>query len=249
MTVRVPRPMSSVQRARALEGLRTRSVNFTEDEPHSSAGEWYFDTHRVFLASEAPGIPEPGGAWDIASALVRDYEFSDPDRVRAVYDSRDELLGRNMLLEGRFYGLRFDMGVRVTVVVDETREGGSRVWGWGYETLVGHLERGRMTYEVVKDMGSGEVEFVITGFSQSAPALDPVLRLGWRLFGRATQLAFYRRCGRRMHELVRARLANGRGVAPERRHDALLLAPSDARPGPLERIALRIDHPSSGRER
>jgi uncharacterized protein (UPF0548 family) len=224
-------------------------VNFTEDEPHSPGGEWNFDTHRRFLAREAPGPPEPGGAWDIARALVRDYEFSDPDRVRAVYDGREELLGRNMLLEGRFYGLRFDMGVRVTVVIDETREGDRRVWGWGYETLEGHLERGRMTYEVNKDMSSGTVEFVITGFSQDDPALDPVLRLGWRLFGRATQLGFYRRCGARMYELVQARLADGRGAPGERRHDGLLLAPSDARPGPFERFALRIDHPSSGRRR
>ncbi len=40
-----------------------------------------------------------------------------------------------MLLEGRFFLLRFYMGVRITVLVDETRYGRHKVWGWAYETL------------------------------------------------------------------------------------------------------------------
>lgn len=244
--MRLPRFLVNADRRRLLRNLRHRSVNFTEGALHSPGVGWNFDVHRRFLAYEEPGPPEPGGAWDAACALLRDYEFTDPDRVRAVYDARDGLLGRNMLLEGRFCGLRFDMGVRVTVVVDETRADHRRAWGWGYETLEGHLERGRMTYEVVKDMGSGAVEFVVTGFSQRAPTLGPLLRLGWRLFGRATQLAFYRQCGTRMYELVQAELAEERSAAPAPRDDAVVLAPADAQPGRLERLALRIEHPSSG---
>lgn len=45
-----------------------------------------------------------------------------------------------MLLEGRFWILRFYLGVRVIGVIDETREtahGPERVWGWCYQTLQG----------------------------------------------------------------------------------------------------------------
>ena len=73
----------------------------------------------------------------------------------------DELAGRYMLLEGRFFGLRFYLGVRITRVTDETRDGysGERVWGWSYQTLQGHLEQGRLSYEVIKNLASGQVTF------------------------------------------------------------------------------------------
>lgn len=71
-----------------------------------------------------------------------------------------------MLLEGRFFGLRFYLGVRITGVIDEERDAGDgpvRVWGWWYQTLQGHLEQGRLSYEVCRagarltGLGLGEV--------------------------------------------------------------------------------------------
>jgi len=53
---------------------------------------------------------------------VSEYEFADARIVRAVYRGGDDLLGRDMLLEGRFCGLRFYLGVRVTGMIDETRD-------------------------------------------------------------------------------------------------------------------------------
>jgi hypothetical protein len=121
----------------------------------------------------------------------------------------------------------------VTEVVDTDRaDGDERVWGWAYDTLQGHLERGRMIYEVVKHRPSGRVEFVLRGRSQRAD-LGPVLRLGWSVFGRRTQLRFYRRCGEQMARLVSAATAGS--PAPEPRADGdLVLAPSGVRPHPLE---------------
>lgn len=128
------------------------------------------------------------------------------------------------------------MEVRVTEVIDETRDR-DRVWGWSYETLEGHLERGKMTYEVVKNLDTGVVEFRITGFSQGSPTLGPAIRLGWYLFGRRTQLGFYDRCGRRLRKLVQAGLRGE--VPPSARREPLeiedlVLAPSDTEPHPLD---------------
>lgn len=238
--------LNNIDTSQALLHLRHRPVNYTVKQVGRPG--WHFDTHRHYLAHEPPGPPEPGGPWQVACRLVRDYEFSVPDLVRAVYDRRDSLLGRDMLLEGRFLALRFYMGVRVTDVIDETRNGNRRTWGWSYETLEGHLERGKMTYEVVKDTDSGRVEFVITGYSQRSPTLGPVTRLGWALFGRRTQLRFYRQCGARLHTLVQTERTRP-PTPPPAGWGNIVLAPSDVRPTALERIAIRRQHPGSPKRR
>ena len=82
-----------------------------------------------------------------------------------------------MLLEGRFFGLRFYLGVRVTGVFDEERDaddGPERVWGWCYQTLQGHLEQGRLSYEVIKNLATGQVAFRVTGYSRRAPIQFPL---------------------------------------------------------------------------
>ena len=80
-----------------------------------------------------------------------------------------------------------------------------RIKGWAYQTLEGHLERGQMDYQVWKWLDSGRVQFRIHAISQLAEIDDPFLRLGFRLVGRREQVAFARRCGELMEQLVRAR--------------------------------------------
>ena len=229
---------AGVDGERALRNLRHRTVNYSPEDVDDR--NWNVDTHRTALPPEQPGPPEAAGTWATAAALIRDYEFCPPQVVRAVYDPAEPLLNRTMLLQARFAALRLHLGVRITNVIDETRPHGRHVWGWSYDTLHGHLERGRLTYEVVKHHDSGHVEFVITAYSQPAPTLGPVLRLGWAVFGRRRQLLFYRSCGQRMNQLVRARRGQHQ---PSPRTAGLVLAPSDARPHPLDRIALHRTDP------
>lgn len=220
----------------AWRRLESAPVNYSPSEVRRP--EWNFDTHRSPLPAEPTGPPEEGGPWENARRLVRDYEFSVPGLVRAFYDPAEPLAGRNMLLEARFHGLHFYCGVRITSVVDETRDNGDRVWGWAYETLEGHLERGRVSYEVVKGSDTGRVEFVVSSHSQAAPTLDPLTGLGWRVFGRRTQLRFYRSIGRRLRELVEA---DARGMLPAStplRVGRLVCAPSDARRSSWDRLAV-----------
>jgi len=136
---------------------------------------------------------------------MRDYEFADPGIVRAIYRGDGPLAGRDMLLEARFWGLRFRFGVRVGGVIDETRalEGRDvRVWGWDYATLQGHLEMGRMDYEVWKWLDTGAVEFRIHVVSRASRIGNPLIRLGFRLFGRRQQVRFAQRACERMADLV-----------------------------------------------
>jgi uncharacterized protein (UPF0548 family) len=237
----VPRQLSGrFDQAAALSGLRGRGVNYdSAGAPLDGRadGHWHVDAGDIVIGHEPPGAPVPGGPWEMARALIGQYEFTDGRIVRAIYRPADDLLGRDMLLEGRFLGLRFYLGVRVTGVTDETREGGSgaeRAWGWSYQTLQGHLEQGRLSYEVLKDLASGQVRFRVSGYSRPAPIPHPVIRLGFALFGRPTQRRFYRNVQRRLRALVQAGQRGRPLPQPLVRADGIALAPAGVTPGRLE---------------
>jgi hypothetical protein len=237
------RLLGNIDYVTALAELRDREINY--DPREVGPPLWNFDVHRSPIGDERPGPPEPGGIWETACEVVRGYEFTPPELIRAIYHRREPLLGRNLLLEGRFFALRFYMGVRITALVDEIRNQEERVWGWTYQTLEHHLERGQVTYEVVKHLTSGRVEFVASCESQRAPALGPILRLGWLLFGRRTQLRFYHRCGQRVSELVQASLTGTLAAARAPLGiDDLVLVPSGAEPHPLDRFTIRQHDPA-----
>ncbi len=228
--------------ATALDDLRSRSVNYNEAAaPPAVTDGWHQDRHTVELGREAPGEPEPDGILRRAHALVDGYEFTNPHLLRAVYRRGSEVVGRDMLLEGRFLRLRFLLGVRITESHDELREGPNgpeRVVGWSYQTLQGHLEQGRLTYEVVKEIDSGRVSFVIDAYSRQAPIANPVLRLGFAMFGRANQLRFYRYVTRRLCALVERPVPEVAESA-----DGLVRAPSGASPGRGEAWTMVFRHP------
>jgi hypothetical protein len=131
-------------------------------------------------------------------------------------------------------------------VTDETRAGGrgaERVWGWSYQTLQGHLEQGRLSYEVIKNLASGQVTFRVFGYSRPAPMRSPVIRLGFALFGRRTQRRFYRSVQLRLRALVRAGQQGAPLPRPAASADGIAIAPAGAAPGRLDRLARGTLHP------
>jgi len=196
---------------RRFSDLRHRSLNFDprQGAAHTRETGWYIDDYRQALPPEAPGPPVAGGSWAVARRLVRDYTFADPAIIRHAYRSGEPAAGRDMLLETRFFGLRFYLGVRVGGVLDGVIEDDgrpARVWGWNYQTLQGHLKCGQMDQEVRKWLDTGEVEFRIRAYSRGTRIPDPIIRLGYAIFGRYMQLLFYRRACRRMKTLTAAAL-------------------------------------------
>jgi uncharacterized protein (UPF0548 family) len=238
-----PGPVSTVPPlADAVAELRCRTVNYDETQapPHVLDG-WHRDRRVIELGHEEPGEPVPGGLVENAGTLVDSYEFSDPGILRAAFAHPGDLLGRDMLLEGRFLVLRFLMGVRITARHDEVRDGPNgpeRVIGWSYQTLRGHLEQGKLAYEVAKEIETGRVEFRIVAHSRVAPIPNPLLRLGFRLFGRRTQLRFYRRALARLQ-----RLLTDPPQPPQPGPDGVVRAPSGVEPGRFEGFTLRFPHP------
>ena len=199
---------------RRLADLAQRPLNFAPDvDPSDQGREWRVDDLVVALPSESSGPPVEGGSWEIAKDLMTSYQVADPKVVRATYREDSPLAGRDMLLQIRFAGLRFHVGVRVGDVYEETREldgRPARVFGWSYSTLEGHFEQGRMHYEVWKWLETGDVEFRVHAFSRAADDGPWITRLGFRLLGRSRQLRFYREVLTRMSRLTRGRLEYAR---------------------------------------
>ena len=241
--------LSPAGEAAALSSLRGRGLNYdpaAAPEDGRPAGHWHVDGGDIVIGREPAGAPVAGGPWELACQLVGQYEFTDGRIVRAAYRPADGLLGRDMLLEGRFWWLRFYLGVRVTSVTDETRAGrggAERAWGWSYQTLQGHLEQGRLSYEVIKNLASGQVTFRVFGYSRPAPMRSPVIRLGFALFGRRTQRRFYRSVQLRLRALVRAGQQGMPLPRPAASADGIVIAPAGAAPGRLDRLARGTLHP------
>ena len=186
--------------------LTSRHVNYDEREapPHVTAG-WHCDRVTIELGHEAPGEPERGGLAETAGELVNSYEFSDPRILRAAYTHPGDLIGRNMLLEGRFLFLRFLLGVRIVAAHDELVDGPNgpeRLIGWSYATLDGHLEQGKLRYEIAKEIDTGRVEFRIIAYSRWSPIANRLVWAGLNLMGRRTQLTWYHHAMTRLCHLL-----------------------------------------------
>jgi len=195
--MKLERLLGYADEPRTVDDLRDRGYNFDPARLADlvAAQGWHHDNRSQELPREPPGEPVAGGSFERAVALMRDYAFAEGSAVRAIFQADAPLEGRDMLLIGRFAGLDFRLGVRVTRVVDARRDEDGRavrVWGWSYGTLRGHLERGQMSYEVRKWLDTGEVEFRIAAVSHRARVANPLVRLGFGLLGRREQIKFYR---------------------------------------------------------
>jgi uncharacterized protein (UPF0548 family) len=218
---------------RTLAALRAKGLNFElpRTKPSPAQG-WRIDDYSQELPAEEPGPPRADGAWQAARRILCDYDFVEPSIVRALYRAHEPLEGRDMVLELRLWRLRFHVGVRVGEVVDMSMDDGgrpARSWGWTYRTLEGHFEAGQMDYEVRKWLDTGEVEFRIYAFSRPAVIRNPLIRLGFRLFGRRKQTEFARSSCERMRRLTEEELRGRTRPPPRRVACGLVIRPAGAR--------------------
>ncbi len=192
-----------------LGEIAARALNFEPPDDGAPPEGWHHNDVHVDLITEPPGPPLERGSWSHAREFVKTYRFPDPGLIQGHYDPEAPLEGRSMLLRGRFLGLVFPFGVRISRTFDETRdtpEGPLRVWGYSYRTLEDHFERGQITFMVGKYMDSGRVIFRIHSYSQRAHIRNPLYRVGFWLFGRRLQARFIRTALDRTRAYVEERL-------------------------------------------
>jgi uncharacterized protein (UPF0548 family) len=183
--------------------LAHRPVNFDDPpEQMSLANGWTVDGSHDRLGLERIGPPEPDGLFERARQGVLNYDFSDPTIVEGHFDPDAPALGRDMLLELKVLGFHFLGGCRVTGIRDET-QGGVTSFGFRYDTLAGHLERGFEWFLLTKDHDSGEVHFRIEAHWQLGDFPNWWSRVGFKLIGEHYRHRWRVRAPDRLRRLAR----------------------------------------------
>ena len=187
---------------RYLGELRTRSVSFTEaPENMTSENGWTVDGAEKVLGRETAGPPEPDGLFARARQGVINFDFSDPAIVEGHFDPGRPLVGREMLLEIKCLGFRFLSGARVYGVRDEVGAAGT-VFGFRYDTLEGHIERGYEWFLLTKDHQSGEVRFRIEAHWRLGDFPNWWSALGFKLVGERYREAWRHRAPERLRRVA-----------------------------------------------
>jgi len=181
------------------------TIDLTTRDKYVAAEGWNVHAREIALPPEMPGAPEERGAFVLATEILRAYAFTPRRLIRGSFDPDAPLLDRPMLLTAQFLWMRFELGVRVNRVIDETRvvDGENEyVWGYSYHTLAGHLERGEITFEIAKRLRTGAVAFRVHSFSQTGHIANWFYRIGFWLVGRRLQQHFAERSLTNMRRLV-----------------------------------------------
>lgn len=185
-------------RLRALDGLER---NFDASEPKTLDRGWRSHNSETTVGRERAGPPEPEGAFERAREAIVRYEFSDPAIVTAHFDRSAPLEGRRMLLELKALGLHFLAGTRVGAVREESTET-ETVFGYRYDTLEGHIERGWEWFLLTKSHATGDVRFRISADWQPGEFPNQWSRIGFALVGVHYQRRWVRRAHARLRHLV-----------------------------------------------
>lgn len=199
------------ERLARLAGMPRSCPAVPLDELRADQG-WRREHSEACIAREPPGLPREGGAFERACEALATYAFSDPTIVEAHFDPRVPLAGRRMLLEIQVLGLHYLCGVVVTDVCCE-RDRTRSAFGFRYDTLEGHVERGAEWFVVEQDHATGIVRLVITSRWQAGELREWWTRLGFGLLAPRYRGWWLRRAHARMIALLHE---PHRVLAPER---------------------------------
>ena len=185
-----------------LTELRDGRPNFDElPERMSPEHGWTVDGDDQPLGYEPPGPPVHDGLFERARQAVINYDFSDPRIAVGHFDPNAPLANRTMLLEIKTFGLRFLGGVRVHTVRDEADEKRTS-FGFRYDTLEGHFERGFEWFILSKNHASGEVRFRIQAHWRMGDFPTWWSRLGFLVVGDRSRVRWRHRAVGRLRRLA-----------------------------------------------
>lgn len=173
--------------------LRSASTNFVAAEHEMTGAQgWHHYHSEAVIASEHDGH----ALFARAAAALGNYQFSDPAIVMAHFDPTEPLLGRRLLLEIKVLGLRYLCPALVTHVLDEPG-----AYGFRYDTLVGHIERG-VEWFVIRRDEAGDIRFRIEARWKHGQLPNWWSRLGFRVLSGFYQRRWHRQAHRRLSLLA-----------------------------------------------
>jgi hypothetical protein len=124
------------------------------------------DVHERVVAQEAPGPPEPSGAFRALTKAIRAYRIFPEGIVERVLASEPVEVGDTV---GASYhaipGMDLFFASRVTAVLDD-RIGDIWRAGFTYQTLIGHPELGEETFSVEKEDATGRITVALRSWSR-----------------------------------------------------------------------------------
>jgi uncharacterized protein (UPF0548 family) len=221
---------SEPELVRRIGGLHQLDRNF---DPAVRDG-WSAHRSSAVVAREQAGRPEKHGAFERLCVAVADYEFSDPAIVTAHFDATVPLSARRLLLELKVLGLRYLCAAVVMKVRDEHTADMS--WfGFRYDTLHGHIERGEEWFLLTKDHATGDIRFEISARWRAGDFPNWWSRVGFAALGQHYQKEWHTRAHRRLAWLA---TAPEKSIKRDRRGRRVLIAHE----GPD--IAFTTEHPA-----
>ena len=153
---------------------------------------WHHYYSEAIIAHEAEGDEHFGRA---CNALAH-YQFSDPGIVLAHFDPAAPLLKRCMLLEIQVLGLRY----LCPAIVSHVREAPG-VFGFRYDTLTGHFERGVEWFVLTRDE-AGAIRFRIEARWKKGDFPNWWSRVGFMVLSGYYQRTWHRRAHQRLSLLA-----------------------------------------------
>jgi uncharacterized protein (UPF0548 family) len=176
-----------------LERARTARLNVGASEEEMTGDQgWHHYHSEAVIASEAEGEHR----FTRARVALANYQFSDPALVLAHFDPTEPLLGRRMLLEIHVLGLHY----LCPVVVNRVREE-PRVFGFRYDTLEGHIERGVEWFLLTKN-DRGEIRFRVEARWRTGQLPNWWSRLGFSALAGFYQRKWHRQAHNRLSLLA-----------------------------------------------
>ena len=168
-----------------VERLASAEMNFTAVEGEMTGEHGWHHYHSDAVIAREP--PDADVCFERARVALANYQFSDPNIVVAHFDPKGSLLGRRILLEIKVWGLRYLCAALVTDVRNEPG-----VYGFRYDTLRGHIERGMEWFLLRKD-ADGAIRFRIEARWQRAEMPNWWSRAGFAILSGYYQRKWHRR--------------------------------------------------------
>lgn len=189
---------SSDELKKRVDALLQAQRNFDAvEEDMTPDHEWQHYYSEAVIARE----PDRASVYfERAVNALANYQFSDPDIVTAHFDPLMPLHGRRMLLEIKVLGLRYLCPAMVTRVRDEN-SGGERVFGFRYDTLDGHIERGVEWFQLTRG-SDGRITFRIEARWRTGQLPNWWSRAGFSVLAGHYQRKWHRQAHRRMSVLA-----------------------------------------------
>jgi len=199
---RFGRGWSEAEMQAYLAELADRPVNFeVPPEEMTQENGWTVDGAETEIGRESPGPPVTDGVFERARQGVIHYDFSNPRIVEGHFDPQAPLPERNMLLEIKALGMRYLGGTRVHSVRDES-DAQRTLFGFRYDTLRGHIERGFEWFLLTKEHDTGVVRFKIEAHWRLGDFPTWWSRLGFKLVGERYRTLWRHHAPERLRALV-----------------------------------------------